>query len=193
WAVIHGEKETGVTTFRLQHAIDTGGVLLQTSFPIGENETTGEVHDRMKLIGAQLLVTTVKGLAAGTLSETPQSTLEERITGTLHNAPKIFTETCIIDWNQPVATVHNLVRGLSPFPGALTKLEGKTLKLYRSEKEITQHGFPAGLVFSDQKTYLKFSCTDGYLQILDLQLEGKKRMLVADFLRGYHWQKPPSA
>lgn len=192
WAVINGEKETGVTTFRLQHAIDTGGVLLQSSFPIGENETTGEVHDRMKLVGAELLVKTVKGLAEGTLQEIPQSVLEEKTSAPLRHAPKIFTETCVVDWGKSLSELHNFVRGLSPFPGAIASLEGKTLKLYRSEKEEKKHTHPPGIVFSDQKTFLKFSCSGGYLHILDLQLEGKKRMLVADFLRGYHWRDRPS-
>lgn len=184
WAVINGEKETGVTTFKLKHEIDTGNILLQKSFPIGENETTGEVHDRMKLIGADLLVQTVKGLADGTLHETEQSSVITDPAGLKH-APKLFTETCQVSWEKDATGIHNLVRGLSPFPGALAELDGKLLKIYRSEKEIAAHGHAPGQVFTDHKTYLKFSCTDGYIHILDLQLEGKKRMLVADFLRGY--------
>ncbi|WP_237722170.1 methionyl-tRNA formyltransferase [Sediminibacterium roseum] len=185
WAVINGEKETGVTTFKLKHEIDTGDILLQQSFPIGDDETTGEVHDRMKLIGAGLLVETVKRLSNGNAEETAQASIMQA-TSELKHAPKIFTETCQINWNQPAEKIHNFIRGLSPFPGALTSLDGKILKVYRSKKEIASHHHPAGKLLSDGKTFLKFACTDGYVHVLDLQLEGKKRMLAADFLRGYH-------
>jgi methionyl-tRNA formyltransferase len=184
WAVINGEKETGVTTFKLKHEIDTGNILLQKSFPIGEEETTGEVHDRMKIIGAGLLVQTVKGLADGTLQETDQSAFIND-PSLLKHAPKLFTETCRVDWEKDPAQIHNLIRGLSPFPGALAELDGKLLKIYRSGKEMVAHKYAPGKIFTDHKTYLKFSCADGYIHILDLQLEGKKRMLIEDFLRGY--------
>lgn len=185
WAVINGEKQTGVTTFKLQHEIDTGNILLQESFPVGENETAGEVHDKMKETGARLLVQTVKGLAEGTLQEIPQSTLQ----GELRHAPKIFTETCKIDWNQPVANIHNLVRGLSPFPGAFTYFDDKMLKIYRSEKEPSAILSAApGSYHTDGKTYLKFACADGYIHATEIQLEGKKKMTVTDFLRGYHFK-----
>src|SRR5436190_24079 len=109
WAVINGEKETGVTTFKLKHEIDTGDILLQESFPVGENETAGEVHDRMKEIGAALLVRTVKGLAEGTLKETPQTRSDGDGQIMLKHAPKIFTETCKIDFSKTTAEVHNLI------------------------------------------------------------------------------------
>ncbi|MFT3680913.1 MAG: methionyl-tRNA formyltransferase [Ferruginibacter sp.] len=129
WAVINGEKETGVTTFKLKHEIDTGDILLQESFPIGENETAGEVHDKMKEIGAQLLVKTVKGLADGSLKESPQLSSLNSQPSTLKHAPKIFTETCKIDFTKTTAAVHDLIRGLSPFPGAFTSLNDKTFKI----------------------------------------------------------------
>lgn len=185
WAVINGEKETGVTTFKLKHEIDTGDILLQKSFPIGEDETTGEVHDRMKLIGAALLVETVKGLAEGGLKKIDQSVLIQHTSMELKHAPKLFTEHSQINWNNPVEKIHNLIRGLSPFPGALSSLDGKILKIYRAKKELTAHHHPAGQVITDGKSFLKFACNDGYIHLLDLQLEGKKRMLVEDFLRGY--------
>lgn len=191
WAVMNGETETGVTTFKLKHEIDTGDILLQRKFPIGEDETTGEVHDRMKLIGAQLLVETVKGLAAGNLQKIDQSAVGSNPSVNLHHAPKISTETCRINWNNPVNRVHNLIRGLSPFPGALTVLDGKILKVYRSKKEKVSHSYPPGKILSDGKTFIRFTCTNGYIHILDLQLEGKKRMLTEDFLRGYHWSDIP--
>jgi len=202
WAVINGEKETGVTTFKLKHEIDTGDILLQESFPIGENDTAGEVHDTMKEIGAQLLVKTVKGLADGTLKERPQPSmvngqwsikepgnLESHSPFTIDDspkhAPKIFTETCKIDFSKSVAEVHNLIRGLSPFPGAFTSLNGKTLKIYKSEKQTGPVISAPGIHETDGKTFLKFACADGYVLVKELQIEGKKKMLTEDFLRGY--------
>lgn len=193
WAVINGEKETGVTTFKLKHEIDTGDILLQERFPIGDDETAGEVHDKMKAIGAQLLVRTVAGLAEGTLKETPQLSTGNLPAGeadrpeTLKHAPKIFTETCRIDFSKTVNEVHNLVRGLSPFPGAFTSLDGKTLKIFRTEKQPGSTGSACGSFETDKKQFLKFACADGYVLVKELQLEGKKRMAVEDFLRGYHF------
>jgi methionyl-tRNA formyltransferase len=186
WAVINGEKETGVTTFKLQHQIDTGDILLQQSFAIGENETAGEVHDRMKEIGAQLLLNTIKNLADGTLAETPQSEISNPKSEIRH-APKIFTETCKINWNKSVEEVHNLIRGLSPFPGAFTTLNGKMLKIYNSQKEIVAPEINAGEYETDGKTFLKFACGNGFIHIKELQLEGKKKIAVEDFLRGYRF------
>lgn len=185
WAVINGEKETGVTTFKLKHEIDTGDILLQESLPIGEDETAGEVHDRMKGIGAKVLVETVKGLAENRIAEQPQ-TLKLK-PSTLHHAPKIHTDTCIIHWDRPVETVHNLIRGLSPYPGAFTTLNEKILKVFRSKKEITYPKSTEGDYETDGRTYLKFACADGYLHLLEVQLEGKKRMSIDDFLKGYRF------
>jgi len=187
WAVINGEKETGVTTFKLKHEIDTGDILLQESFPIGENETAGEVHDRMKEIGARVLVETVKGLADGTLHERPQSSVLSTKYSVLRHAPKISTETCKIDFSKTVDEVHNLIRGLSPFPGAFTFLNDKMMKVYRSEKEISNLTLTPGKFETDSKTYLKFACSDGFILVKELQMEGKKKMLIEDFLRGYRF------
>lgn len=190
WAVINGEKETGVTTFKLKHEIDTGDILLQESFPINENENAGEVHDKMKEIGAALLVKTVKGLADESLQERPQTTYYGQQTTTndqLLHAPKIFTQTCEIDWIKPVRHVYNLIRGLAPYPTAFTFLDGKKLKLFKVEKINMGHNEPLGNVRTDKKTFLYFACPDGYISVLELQLEGKKKMNVADFLRGYRF------
>lgn len=187
WAVINGEKETGVTTFKLKHEIDTGNILLQRSFPIGEDETAGEVHDKMKEIGAQLLVETIKGISEGTLNEQPQSEIIENNQSIKH-APKIFTETCKIDFTKTAEKVHNLIRGLFPFPGAFTTLQGKTLKIFRSKKIIKTPDDRPGTFNTDQKTYLHFNCTDGMIDVLELQLEGKKRMKVEEFLRGFRFE-----
>ncbi|HTI89222.1 MAG TPA: methionyl-tRNA formyltransferase [Puia sp.] len=180
WAVINGEKETGVTTFQLQHTIDTGSILLQDRFPIADEATAGDVHDIMKEVGARLLVRTIEGLTAGTLKATPQQDGAE-----LKHAPKIFTETCLIDWNRTTDEVYNLIRGLSPFPAAYTYLDGKMLKVYHSEKEKKAPGKTPGTYETDQKTYLKFATLDGYIHVTQLQLEGKKKMQVQDFLRGF--------
>ena len=180
WAVINGEMETGVTTFQLQQDIDTGSILLQDRFPIADTDTAGDVHDRMKVIGARLLVKTIAGLAAGTLTGAPQQNPTD-----LKHAPKIFTETCRIDWNKPTAEIYNLIRGLSPFPAAFTELDDKTLKVFRSEKELRPPGTAPGTHDTDGKTYLRFATPDGYIRITELQLEGKKKMEVVEFLRGY--------
>lgn len=184
WAIINGEKETGVTTFKLKHEIDTGDILLQERIPIGENETAGEVHDKMKEVGAALLVRTVQGLADGTLKEVPQQSVIASEAEIKH-APKIFTDTCRIDWNQPTARIHNLVRGLSPYPAAFTLWQEKMLKIYKSEQELKTPTHTPGELVTDGKTYLKFACTDGYIAVKELQLEGKRRMNVEDFLRGF--------
>jgi methionyl-tRNA formyltransferase len=188
WAIINGEKHTGVTTFKLKQEIDTGDILLQEKILIGENDTAGQLHDVMKEIGANLLVTTVKGLADGTLLETPQSKVMKNA-GELKHAPKLFTETCTINWNKSCDEIYNLIRGLSPYPGAITKLQDKILKVYKSQKERTPHTTPIGEFVTDNNTFLKFACSDGYINITDLQLEGKKRMLSQDFLRGYRFNK----
>ena len=189
WAVINGEKETGVTTFKLKHEIDTGDILLQERFAIGEDDTAGDVHDTMKEIGAAVLVKTVAGLVAGNLAETPQSQIAN-LQSEIRHAPKIFTDTCRIDFTKTVEEVHNLIRGLSPFPGAFTLLNGKTLKIFKSEKEANiRHD---GSIHSDEyktdeKTFLKFACANGFIHVKELQLEGKKKMNVEDFLRGYRF------
>lgn len=180
WAIINGEKETGVTTFRLQHAIDTGDILLQERIPITQDMTAGELHDTMMEVGAQTLVTTLHGLIAGSIQAKPQ----EETLAILH-APKIFTKDCQIDWQQPVAQIHNLIRGLAPFPGALTKVDGKIVKLFSTSIYDENPKEPVGSFVTDGKTYARFACSDGYIQLNDIQWEGKKRMPIADFLRGY--------
>jgi methionyl-tRNA formyltransferase len=186
WAIINGEKETGVTTFKLQHEIDTGNILLSQKIPIGEDETAGELHDKMKEVGANLLLLTLQELAEGNLKEQQQQ-LEGCSNQHLRHAPKIFTETCQIDWNKTTDAVYNLIRGLSPYPTAFTFLENKKLKIFKAKKEISFPNIEAGQFDTDKKTYLKFACTDGYIFIAELQLEGKKKMSIQDFLRGYRF------
>jgi len=184
WAIINGEKETGVTTFKLQHEIDTGNILLQEAILIGENETAGELHDKMKIIGAALLVKTINGIADGSLQEITQSSvLADPIL--IHHAPKIFTETTKIDWHKPVDEIFNLIRGLSPYPSAHTLIDGKLLKIFKASKEKSGMNSAMGDFITDNKSYLKFIACDGYVNVQELQLEGKKRMGVAEFLKGF--------
>ena len=191
WAIINGEKETGVTTFKLQHEIDTGNILLSEKIPIGEDETAGELHDRMKEIGAGLVLKTIQGLSENSLFETPQSALPNGNEQTkLKTAPKLFTETCKINWEKPVDEIYDLIRGLSPYPGAFTTLRDKTLKIIKAEKiEGLHSSILAGNFETDKESFLRFACTNGYISIKELQLEGKKKMRIEDFLRGYRFDK----
>ncbi|MBS1496382.1 MAG: methionyl-tRNA formyltransferase [Bacteroidetes bacterium] len=182
WAIINGEKFTGVTTFKLQHQIDTGSILLSKKIEIREDETAGELHDEMMETGAELLLETIKALENGTLSEHPQTESAE-----LKHAPKIFTDTCQIDFTKSVQDVYNLIRGLSPYPTAFTYLDNKKLKIFRAEKIISNQALKAGNIETDKKTFLQFACKDGYIKVLELQMEGKKKMEVEDFLRGYRF------
>jgi methionyl-tRNA formyltransferase len=184
WAIINGEKETGVTTFKLQHAIDTGNILLQEKIAIEPKDTIGTMYNKLKDLGAVVLIKTLNQMIYGSLKEHPQQQIIEDLQ-TLHHAPKIFTETCQIDFNKPVEAIHNLIRGLSPIPAAFTHLQGKKMKIFTTSTELVHHNQAIGSVETDNKTYLKFACIDGYLNCLDIQLEGKKRMLIEDFLRGY--------
>lgn len=185
WAVINGEEYTGVTTFKLQQEIDTGDILLSDKIKIEEDDTAGSVHDKLKEKGAALLLTTIKGLAENTLKEIPQSGLSEE----LKHAPKLFSETGNIDWNKPVNEVYNLIRGLSPYPAAYTKLNGKTLKVYSAEKITEQPSVAPGEYKSDEKNFIQFACANGYINVKEIQLEGKKKMEIRDFLRGYRFEK----
>jgi methionyl-tRNA formyltransferase len=188
WAIINGEKFTGVTTFKLKQEIDTGNILLQKTIPISENINVGELYDEMKEVGANLLLTTIEKLANNSLKEKEQDNETALFANTiLKKAPKIFTETCIIDWNKTVEEVYNLVRGLSPYPAAFTYLQNKKLKIFYCQKEVTKHTQTIGEFDTDHKSYIKIACSNGYISLLDIQLEGKKRMKVIEFLRGYRF------
>jgi methionyl-tRNA formyltransferase len=182
WAIINGEKESGVTTFFLKHDIDTGDILFTEKVTLKGTETAGDLHDWLMAKGAGLLVKTVKGIESGRYSEHPQEHLDEGME--LKHAPKIFKEDCLIDFNQPAEKVYNLIRGLSPSPTAYTTLNGKVLKAYNATFEVTEPGISPGAFVSDNKTHLKFAAKDGYVSLTDVQLEGKKRMTVEEFLRG---------
>lgn len=181
WAIINGETESGVTTFFLKHEIDTGNILFSEKISIKNSDTAGDLHDKLMVAGAELLVKTVKAIEADTYTEIPQETEKGQ---NLKYAPKIFKHDCEIDFNQKVHKVHNRIRGLSPHPAAFTKFKNKTLKIYHADIEIKEPGILPGGFLTDEKTYLKFACKDGFILVTDIQLEGKKRMTTDEFLRG---------
>jgi len=178
-AIINGEKESGVTTFFLKQEIDTGDIIFSAGVEIGDDETAGDLHDKLMNVGADLLVKTVKAIAENDYNEVPQPQSDE-----LKHAPKIFKDFCKIDWNQNNQTVYNHIRGLSPYPTAFTTLNDKTLKVFKAELEDKEPGISTGAFLTDGKTYLKFATKDGFIKVLDVQLEGKKRMLIDELLRG---------
>lgn len=185
WAIINGEKETGVTTFKLQQQIDTGNILLQEKIPVSEHETAGTLHDKMMNVGADVLLRTIRELENGTLKEIPQPSTSGGERATLRPAPKIFTETGEINWNKSVDEIYNLIRGLSPYPSAFTFLNGKKLKIFSAEKENFRQSNEPGQFSTDHKTFLKFAARDGFINLKEIQLEGKKKMKIEDFLRGW--------
>lgn len=181
WAIINGEIETGVSTFFIQKGVDTGKVIFQESTAIGEDETAGELHDRLMNLGARLVLVTVKSIWEGGISP-----LEQLLDGTEKPAPKIFTADCRIDPEMALQQAYDFIRGLSPYPTAWTLLDNKKLKIFKTQKEVCGHTNEPGELLSDNKTYMKMAFKDGYLLLLDVQLEGKKRMPIEDFLRGYN-------
>ena len=188
WAIINGDTETGITTFFLDHDIDTGSVIQRVPVPILDTDNVEDVYDKLMHLGSDLVVETVDNILAGTVTPIPQSELQTD--EPLRPAPKIFKETCRIDWTQGVKRTYDFVRGLSPYPAAWTELtyNGKTsvLKVYTTSKEFCEVSEPIGTVVTDGKTYLKVAQADGYQHLLTIQLAGKKRMQTADFLRGFH-------
>ncbi len=188
WAIINGDKETGITTFFLDHDIDTGKVIQRVPVPILDTDNVEDVHDKLMVLGADLVVETVDHIIAGTVNPIPQSELTTD--EPLRPAPKIFKDTCRIDWSMGVKRCYDFVRGLSPYPAAWTTLHhgGKelTLKVYKTSKEFATPTEAVGTVVTDGKTYLKVAMADGYLHLLTIQLSGKKRMETTDFLRGFH-------
>ena len=188
WAVINGEKETGVTTFLLQQEIDTGKIIFSDKVAIRDDETVGELYHELMDIGKHTLLRTVDAIASGDYPQIPQDHIQD-----IKHAPKIFKETGSIDWNKDATSIYNLIRGLSPYPAAWTSLYNKILKVYKAEKAIMIHDMPIGVPDTDGKTYLRFYCADGYISITELQMEGKKKMGIAEFLRGHGQSLMPGA
>lgn len=190
WAIINGDTETGITTFFLKHEIDTGEVIQQVRIPIADADNVEVIHDKLMNLGGRLVTETVDAILAGRVKPVPQEELLKLSDEELRPAPKIFKETCRIDWSKGVKAVYDFVRGLSPYPAAWTELvnadgTSQVLKIFQTEKNFFSHEEKIGAVSTDGKTYLRVALADGYLNILSLQLAGKKRMPVADFLRGY--------
>jgi len=187
WAVINGDTETGITTFFLQHEIDTGEIIQQVRVPIADTDDVGVVHDKLMLLGGKLVIETVDAILAGTVKSVPQETM---ITEELRPAPKIFKETCRINWQQPLKRVYDFIRGLSPYPAAWTELHRpdgsvEMLKIFQTAKLPATHQLAPGTIRTDGKTYLHIAVPEGYLDVKALQLPGKKRLLTDELLRGY--------
>ena len=189
WAVINGDTETGITTFFLQHEIDTGDIIQQVRVPIEDTDNVGIVYDKLMMLGGDLVLETVDAILEGTIKPIPQDELIQPETE-LRPAPKIFKETCRIDWSIGVKKVYDFVRGLSPYPAAWTELvlpdgNRQVVKVYETEKVFKEHTLLVGHIDTDGKNYFRVAVKDGYVNLITLQLAGKKRMSVGDFLRGY--------
>lgn len=195
WAIINGERETGVTTFLLNHEIDKGDVLARERVAILPQDDLGTLHDKLMVLGTDLVVDTVEKIAGGVFTPMPQIDMEPGMTP--REAPKIFKQTAHIDWAQTTEAIHNLVRGLNPYPGAWSELvplaeaemsassSHPTLKIYKTRTERALHTHEVGRLFTDGKTSLKVATADGYLHVEELQVSGKKRMTTAELLRGF--------
>ena len=184
WAIINGETESGVTSFKLKHDIDTGNTLFQEKVKISKTTTAGELHDTLMKVGAEVILKTVKAIESGNYQLKPQDD-----TQSIH-APKLFKETCKIEWNNNCEKIYNLIRGLSPYPAAFAEFIDKNnqtvgIKIFTSEMEEVNHTNVYGTVVSDGKTFFKVACTNGFVHIKELQMAGKKRILVEEFLRGF--------
>jgi methionyl-tRNA formyltransferase len=184
WAVINGDTETGVTTFFLTHEIDTGNIILQDKVAIGESETAGDIHDKLMVTGSRLVQKTVDMIIDENVSSMPQPEVT-----ILKSAPKIFKETCKIDWNQNASTVYNFIRGLAPYPAAWSFLKTDNgdelnVKIFETEKELTTHTFTCGSIVIESPKQVKVAVIDGFIRLKSIQVAGKKRMSVEDFLRG---------
>lgn len=191
WAVINGDTETGITTFFLKHEIDTGEVIQQVSVPIADTDDVGVVHDKLMLLGGRLVTETVDAILAGTVKSIPQE--EMAVVGELRPAPKIFKDTCRINWKQPVKRVYDFIRGLSPYPAAWTELvnadgEAVVVKVFESGKIVKKHNLAVGTVLTDGKSYIHVAVEDGFIAILSLQLPGKKRLKTDELLRGFRME-----
>lgn len=178
WAVINGDQETGVTSFKLKHAIDTGDLLFQEKIKIGSEETTGELYNRLKVLGAEVVLRTVNAVMSDQLELRPQDILK------LSKAPKIHREDCQIDFDNYAETVRNFVRGMNPFPGAWFDFFGYVMKVFKTENILAVHNVPNGLINSDNKTFLHIAVSDGWVSLIDVQFQGKKRMDIKSLLNG---------
>jgi methionyl-tRNA formyltransferase len=184
WAIINGDKESGNTTFLLNHEIDKGAIIGQQRTPIGDEECVGDLYDRLMTMGAELVVESVEKIASGDIAPIEQPQEDEN----LRPAPKIFKDMCEVDWNAQGVRIVNFVRGLSPYPAAWSILkrgeEELLVKIFKARFEEKQHSYAVGTIVTDNRTYIKVACTDGLVAIEELQVAGKKRMAVRDLLLG---------
>ena len=188
WAVINGDTETGITTFFLRHEIDTGEVIQQVRIPIADTDDVGIVHDKLMMLGGKLVTETVDAILNDAVKPIPQE--EMAVVGELRPAPKIFKDTCRIDWNQPVKRIYDFIRGLSPYPAAWSELvqpdgEAVVMKIFETEKIIQSHQLTPGTLLTDGKTYIHVAAADGFIGIRALQPPGKKRLKTDELLRGF--------
>ena len=188
WAIINGEKETGVTTFFLKHEIDTGEIIMQEKIDIAPNDNVEVIHDKLMYVGAELVVKTIDAVISDSVEPVCQSNFYKDASE-LKGAPKIFKETCEIDWNKTAAEVHNFVRGLSPYPAAWADLEVNgqkhSFKIFETLPVKEEHNNKPGTIITDNKSSLRIAVSDGYVEVLDLQLSGKRRMKTTQFLNGF--------
>lgn len=189
WAVMNGDKETGATTFFLTHEIDTGKIILQEKLPIADTDDVGTVHDAMMLLGGKLVTQTVDLILSDAVEAIPQESFYKDPTE-LRAAPKIFKDTCRIQWSQSATVIYNFVRGLSPYPAAWTELVApdgavSVLKVYQTTKRIEAHNLPIGTIQTDAKSFVEVAVCDGFISLLSIQMPGKKRMLIDAFLNGF--------
>lgn len=189
WAIINGDKETGVTTFFLKHEIDTGDVIMQDIVPIADDDNAGTLHDKLMYVGGATVLKTVEAIVNGDVEAMPQEQLFVH-DGELRPAPKIFRDTCRVDWSKSVRSIYDFVRGMSPYPAAWTELcddEGNrtVVKIYEVGMEPAHHDMPCGTLLTDGKSYAKIAANDGYITLLSLQFAGKKRMPVVELMRGH--------
>jgi methionyl-tRNA formyltransferase len=190
WAVINGEKETGATTFFIEKEIDTGKIIDAVKIPIKEEDTAGSIHDKLMVKGAELLVSTVKGVFNGSVAAQDQNEILKDVE--LKHAPKIFKNDCLIQWENDHTALFNKIRGLSPYPTAWTKIQlengkAKSLKLFSVQNYKDDQSIPGDIKVEDERLY--FGAKNGWIEILELQMEGKKRMATSDFLKGYDLSK----
>lgn len=193
WAIINGEKETGATTFFLTHEIDTGKIIAQERIPIGESDNVGKIHDELMNMGAKLVQKTVDLLLEDKVDAIAQEQFFKN-EAELKAAPKIFKETCRIDWSQSVEQIYNHIRGLSPYPVAWTELwvsdkESIAVKIYTANKILSEKKLPIGSISTDNKTYLQIACIGGAIEVKEIQLPGKKAMKIDELLRGYKFSE----
>lgn len=189
WAIINGEKTTGITTFFLKHEIDTGNIIYREEIPINETDNAGTLHDRLMVLGSELIIKTVNSIIEGNYPQINQSDFLQKDEA-IKPAPKIFKNDCEINWNKDIHSIYNHIRGLSPYPAAWTEITNQDnqniqLKIFETKKELISHSLSAGQIISDEKSYLKITVNGGYIHIIQLQQAGKKRLNTAEFLRGF--------